>query len=246
MSKPPIWVIAHRGASGYAPENTLVAVRRALELGADAIECDVHLSRDGVPIVFHDEETDRMTGAAGRIAERTHAEISALSVGDLGPGSIPTLAEWLAELKGTHAVIEIKTDRRDYEGIEAAVHAAASEAGALAKSTFISFNLDTLDRLRALAPAARLGPIFEGRPGEVWERVRQLAPVTMVFDGRALDAEDIQRAKQSGQEAWAYTLNTEEHILQGADAGLTGIISNYPDRVFEVLGITPPPRKHSS
>ncbi|MEQ8767260.1 MAG: glycerophosphodiester phosphodiesterase family protein [Planctomycetota bacterium] len=241
MSKPPIWVIAHRGASGQLPENTLVAVHRALELGADAIECDVHLSADGIPIVFHDEETERMTGARGSIGGRKLEQIRSLSVRDLGPGSIPTLEEWLAAVPApTGIVIEIKTDRQDYEGIEEAVYRVVEAKGALERSTFISFNLRTLDRIRLLSSEIRIGPVLEGRPEPTaWSRYQALKPSTIVFEGRSMNAADIAEAKSRGWEAWAYTLNSEERIQEGAHLGLTGIISNFPERVFGVLGVEP-------
>ncbi len=231
MSKPPIWVIAHRGASGHAPENTLPAVGRARALAVDAIECDVHLSRDGVPIVFHDEDTDRLTGEPGAVGDRSLDELRGLSVLGLGPGSIPRLREWLAAVHPLCPVIEIKTDRVDYPGIEAAVWQEVVAAGEAAAAVAISFNLDTLERLRALAPEANLGPIFEGRPPPaIWDRVVRLSPRTIVYDGAALESDDVRRARERGWEAWAYTLNTPEHIRTGLSVGLTGIITNYPER----------------
>src|SRR5919202_3540380 len=74
-------VVGHRGAMGHCPENTLASFARALELGADWIECDVHLSRDGVPVVIHDETLDRTTDGHGLVAEHTLAELKQLDAG---------------------------------------------------------------------------------------------------------------------------------------------------------------------
>lgn len=242
MPLSSVWVIAHRGASGHAPENTLAAVARALELDADAIECDVHLSRDGVPVVFHDEDTERLTGVPGTVGRRSLTELRTLAVQGLGPGSIPTLTEWLAAVGPCHPVIEIKTDRVDYPGIEAAVWREIEAAGAGETAVSIAFDLDTLERLRELAPQARLGPIFLGRPPEkIWPRIAALSPFVIVYDGEALDAEDVRVALDGDWQAWAYTLNAPEHIRAGLAAGLTGIITNYPERAR--AEIARPPRK---
>src|SRR5690349_24766663 len=74
-------IVGHRGAMGYAPENTFASYERALVLGADAIECDVHLSADGVPIVIHDHTLDRTTDGQGPVRDRTVAELKRLDAG---------------------------------------------------------------------------------------------------------------------------------------------------------------------
>ncbi|MEM2795626.1 MAG: glycerophosphodiester phosphodiesterase family protein, partial [Thermofilaceae archaeon] len=100
-------IVAHRGASGYEPENTLRSVRKALEMGVDAVEVDVRLSRDGVPVVIHDETVDRTTNGSGRVSDMTLKELKRL---DAGAGEqIPLLEEVLEVVKG-HAPLfaEIK------------------------------------------------------------------------------------------------------------------------------------------
>ena len=122
LAKPGPWLVAHRGGSLLSPENTLVAFDRAVALGADAIETDVHLTRDGVVVVFHDDETSRLTGRPGTLEERTLAEVRALDPAfgftlDGGRSfpfreqrfAIPTLWEALQALPTIPLIIELKS-----------------------------------------------------------------------------------------------------------------------------------------
>jgi glycerophosphoryl diester phosphodiesterase len=123
LSHPAPWLVAHRGGSLLSPENTFVAFDRAVELESDAVETDVHLTRDGVVVVFHDDETDRLTGAAGTIEERTLAEVRALDAAygfTLDGGRtfplrglgvrVPTLAEALARYPALRFNVDAKSE----------------------------------------------------------------------------------------------------------------------------------------
>ena len=119
-----IKIYAHRGASAYAPENTLPAFQAAMEQGADGIELDVHLSRDGELVVIHDEELDRTTNGTGLVKDHTLAELKKLcadnGMSGYGDVRIPTLQEVLELVKpsGMLVNIELKTGILWYEGIE--------------------------------------------------------------------------------------------------------------------------------
>ena len=131
---PVVSIFAHRGASDAAPENTLPAFARAVEQGADGIELDVHLSRDGELVVIHDETLDRTTDGAGWVKDRTLAELRALRADNGLPGfaeaRIPTLREVLDLLRPTDLLlnIELKTSLVWYEGIEAKTLALVAES----------------------------------------------------------------------------------------------------------------------
>src|SRR5436309_263912 len=110
----PPFIVAHRGASALAPENTLAAFRRALEAGAPAVECDVHLTADGAPIVIHDARVDRTTNGTGEVASLTLAALRALDAGGwfdprFAGERLPTLEETLAIAAGRSRVfVELK------------------------------------------------------------------------------------------------------------------------------------------
>jgi glycerophosphoryl diester phosphodiesterase len=138
-------VIAHRGASIEAPENTLRAFARALELGVDGIELDVQVTRDGVAVVFHDSSLMRLTGTRGRLADRTWAELQKLRVGG---EPIPTLADALS-LTRNRAILQIEIKK----GVSAApVLAAIRRTASTTNVILASFEPDILRQAAALAP----------------------------------------------------------------------------------------------
>ncbi len=159
LNKQPaasVQLIAHRGAhqgrSGNLPENTLAAFRNAVELGADWLEFDVQMSRDGQLVVIHDETVDRTTNGSGRVAELTLAELRAL---DAGNGEqIPTFTEviGLARAAGVPIMPEAKSPQL-YPGLEARMVEAITAAGYADQTVIQSFDAVALARIRALDPA---------------------------------------------------------------------------------------------
>jgi glycerophosphoryl diester phosphodiesterase len=152
--------VAHRGASSEAPENTLLAFARALELGVDGIELDVQVTRDGIPVVFHDFTLTRLTGTRGRLADRTWAQLQKLQVqtcpdkvgptglGRVGGEPIPTLAETLS-LTRKRALVQIEIKK----GAPVAPILAAIRKTASTKYVILaSFEPDILRQAAALAP----------------------------------------------------------------------------------------------
>ena len=149
-------VIAHRGASGTAPENTLAAFRRAVACGADMVELDVQLTRDGEVVVVHDFTLDRTTDGTGAVGASSLAEIRRLDAGAwfapafLGE-AVPTLGEVLGAI-GLPVNVELKPVGD--QGLEAETLAVVRAAGALGRVVFSSFDPGALERLRALTPEA--------------------------------------------------------------------------------------------
>lgn len=162
MTGHEIEIVAHRGASGVAPENTLPAIDLALEAGADYIEIDVHLTSDNRVVVIHDNTVDRTTGEKGRISEMTYEEIRELEAGSWfderfrGAG-IPLLEEVMERVDGrSKLLIEIKKKRNQYEGIEKEVIRLIRKYDATAWCEVQSFNDRVLEIMHAEAPEIRL------------------------------------------------------------------------------------------
>lgn len=167
--RPKPYVMAHRGNRAACPENTLAAFRRAFADGADVLETDLHLTRDGVFICIHDATVDRTTNGHGAVAEMTLGELKRLSASygrpEFASERIPALAEAAALLPPDRALaLELKTDRF----LEPAVcRRLADELGALgvrARTVALSFNPQRLRALRAAAPDIPLGYITTGDP----------------------------------------------------------------------------------
>jgi glycerophosphoryl diester phosphodiesterase len=153
-------VIAHRGGPRYAPENTLAAFIHAALTGAEMLECDVQMTRDGALVILHDETLDRTTNGAGLVGQQTLAEVRALDAGD--GERVPTFREYIEAGKAYHVelLIELKSPHL-YPGLEAKVLDELQAADYLDHSVLQSFDWDSLRRLRQLNPHARLGALYD-------------------------------------------------------------------------------------
>ena len=163
-----IW--AHRGASAYAPENTLAAFSQAIQMGAQGIELDVHLSKDGELVVIHDETVDRTSNGTGSIAELTLKELKAMDFSNGFEGftgtRIPTLTEVYELIKPTALClnVEVKCDVVMYLGIWDKLIALERDMGMQGRVLYSSFNHDVLTRIRAIEPDAQIGLLYNGFP----------------------------------------------------------------------------------
>ena len=158
--------IAHRGASSAAPPNTLAAFEKAVELGADGIEFDVHLSADGVPVVIHDFTVDGTTDGSGRVAEMTLAQLEQLDAGSsfdpaFAGERIPTLVQVL-ETCGNRLLlnIELKDLSLRDSGLERAVIAQVEQRGLGNRVILSSFNPFSLRRAKKIAPRIPVGLLY--------------------------------------------------------------------------------------
>jgi glycerophosphoryl diester phosphodiesterase len=154
-----LWAIAHRGASDKSPENTLAAFERALKQGADAIECDVHLSADGEVVVIHDDTVDRTTDGSGEVAAMSLEELRQLDAGSwkhsrFSEQRIPTLQE-VIELVGdrAHIFVELKGSS---PGLPWRVVEVLRENGAAERAWLFTAHRPTLEKLRQMAPEMRV------------------------------------------------------------------------------------------
>lgn len=152
-------IIAHRGASAEAPENTLAAFRRALELGAGMIELDVHLTADGIPVVIHDATLSRTSDGKGAVSDLPLESVRRLSAGEWYGGSfreegIPTLEE-VYELVGDRAEINVEIKGEPEETADGAL-GVVNGAGAIERTLFSSFDPRALERIRGSSASARL------------------------------------------------------------------------------------------
>ncbi len=241
---PPL-VIAHRGASAEAPENTLASYSLAIEQGAQLAECDVYLTRDGVPILFHDRELDRTTDGAGPVEGHSLAELKALDAGSwkdvrYAGEPIPTLVEFLLAVKDKlRPVIEIKGKDR---GIEAAVIAALRASEFPSEQVMIfSFHrkvVAEIARLDPLLPTTWLLSLPENRD-ELDPLFREALRARVSAIGvhhKDVGAALLRRAHESGLPVFVWTVNDEESLRRLAGLGVDAIITDRPGFALEILG----------
>lgn len=228
--------IAHRGASAVEPENTLAAFRRALALRADGVELDVRVTRDGVPVVFHDATLRRLTGASGRIADKTLRELRTLRVrGE----PIPRLADVLALVRGRALVqIEIKAGTPVFPVVRA-----VRRAPGAARVILASFDPAILLAARRLAPDLPRMLISNGRRAAP-AFLRQLAALGasgLSVDRRAVSsAEWIGRFHARGFRVWCWTVNDVRTQCRLAARGVDAILSDNPASLKKTLNTRSP------
>jgi len=229
-------VIAHRGASGHLPENTLPAYELAIEQRADMIEIDLHRTRDGATVVAHDEDLSRL-GGTGEIAAATLAEVRALDAG--GGQRVPTLDEVLDRF-GERIPFNLELKRANsttYEGLERAAVEAVRGRGLLERTLFSSFFDPVLERLRELAPEARLALLFSLRdPERPLERARAVAAEAINPWRGLVKPELIEAAHAEGLAVYPFTVDDEQEMRSLLDLGVDGIFTNFPDRLRALLG----------
>jgi glycerophosphoryl diester phosphodiesterase len=221
--------VGHRGAAALEPENTLRGFRRALELGVDFVECDVHRTRDGRLAVIHDETVDRTTNGHGPVSSFTLEELQRL---DAGQGEcIPTLSDVLETIRGrARILIELKGPDTEALAIEA-----VRDARMTADVIFTSFHLDRIRRIREIDPTLTTGAIFRQPPPDACARATAAGATTMGVHHRNLTPILVQEAHDRRLIVRAWNPDTEPEIEAMIDLGVDGIGSNRPDLLIAVL-----------
>jgi glycerophosphoryl diester phosphodiesterase len=241
---------AHRGGALLWPENSMLAFRNALALGADYVELDVHLSRDGEVVVIHDPTLDRTTTGTGPVRERTLAELQALQLKDRSGAIIseppPTLEQvvTLAAAGKRQMLLEIKVDeqRRRYPGIEEKVFAVLDRHRFTPSAVVMAFEADTWRRVRQLRPDARTGALYSPRTlpaARVESELQALHQAGVSFVGlhQALVSPEVpKQARLAGLTLGVWTVNERDAIERFLGLGASVVITDRPDLAKELLG----------
>jgi glycerophosphoryl diester phosphodiesterase len=238
MTRP--LVIAHRGSSGERPENTLPAFERAIEQQADMIETDLHLSRDGVIVIHHDADLERL-GVAGEIRDHLASELREMnaapgaSVAERLPSLLDILDGFGARMQFN---LELKVGRDDspYEGIEELVLEAVEQRGLMSRMLFSSFYDPILERLRAKSSVARIALLISPRAKvAIIERAERLSAEAINPDIRLVSKEFVGEAHAAGLCVYPYTANEVGEMSRLLDCGVDGLITNHPARLHSLL-----------
>lgn len=235
-----IW--AHRGASGYYPENTLPSFHGAIDLKADGIELDIQLSKDGEIVVCHDELLDRTSSGEGLLCEKTLAELKELDFSydhpECGRTEIPTMREVFELMKPTDLTVnvELKTGVLDYEGIEEKILALTKEMGMEDRVIYSSFNHYSILRIQKLKPDARTAFLYMDGPIDMplycrKHNVDAIHP--WIFNLRYPDF--LKQCRENGLEINVWTVNREDFARQCFAMGVDAVITNYPDVMRSLL-----------
>ncbi|GAB6926058.1 glycerophosphodiester phosphodiesterase [Paenibacillus sp. JCM 10914] len=233
---------AHRGASAVCPENTMAAFAKSLELGATGIETDVQMTKDGKLVLIHDESVTRTTGAEGYVKDYTYHELSRLDAGSWFHASfqgerIPLLEELLelTRSKGTIVNIELKNGAIQYPELEERVIEAVNAYGMAEQVVISSFNHYSLVHCKEIDPGIRTGLLYMEGLYLPWEYAKLAKADALHAYKRAVLPEWVAEAQKHGVVYHPFTVNQEEEMKALIDAGVAGIITDYPDVLAGLL-----------
>lgn len=237
-----IW--AHRGASAYAPENTIPAFKLALELGADGVELDVQETADGRLVVIHDETVDRTSDGSGRVVDMTVQQLKTLDFSNgfeqYSGARIPTLREVYGLLRNTAMTVnvEIKCDEVMYWGIWEKCLALEQEMGMQGRILYSSFNHYVLRELLTCDPQAATGLLYRQALLDPWVYAQHCGARAIHPHYRtALECPGLlEGCARSGVDVNVWTVNEPEDMRALYEAGVNAIITNTPDVARQIVG----------
>lgn len=232
--------IAHRGASGYAPENTLAAFRRAVAQGVSFLETDLHLTRDAHFVAIHDETVDRTTNGRGIVQNLTLAEVRRLDAGSWFASEfmgerIPALEEILEFTRKNDVVFYLELKPSGFWGGEHALVSALRDSGEIPRSVIISFDPAILAALRKIEPTLMTGLLYNGQVDSPFDKAVEIGARQLVVRADLVTPNFLQQARRRDLQVVCWTVNSPAHMRLLVSAGVDGIMSDYPDRLLAVL-----------
>ena len=222
--------IGHRGASGYEPENTLISFEKAIDLNADGIELDVHLTSDWHLVVIHDETIDRTTNGKGQVHTMTLQELKSFNAGK--NQEIPTLIE-VFDLVNRRCLINI-----ELKGIGTAKpvndlinHYILDKKWEINDFLISSFDWDMLQEMALLNPKIRLGVLTEESIEDALAFAKKIKAFSIHPDYQLLSKENVDLMHENDFGVFPWTVNSKESIQKVKSFDVNGIISNFPDKI---------------
>jgi glycerophosphoryl diester phosphodiesterase len=222
--------IGHRGAKGYEPENTLIAFEKAINLGVDGIELDVHLSSDSELIVIHDETVDRTTNGKGEVNQLSVKELKALKIDN--EQQIPTLTEVLDLVnKRCFINIELKGIGTAQPVNQLISHYISEKNWNYNNFIISSFDWKMLEETHSLDSKIKIGVLPEESIDKALAFAKKINAFAIHPDYELLSKENVILMQQNGFEVYPWTVNSENAIQKIKSFNVNGIISDFPDRI---------------
>ena len=227
---------AHRGASEYAPENTLSSFYLGLLQGADGIETDVRKTKDGILVLFHDDTVDRVSNGQGRVCDFTLKELKQLKIYGNATGGfydrVPTLKEFLERFSHYNIsfAIELKGEDTEEETL-----ALIKKFGIEKKTTFTSFNFEYIRKIKELDPTARVGYLTRNTSEEHIEKLLFIGGEEIAPFAEDITKENILFWRSLGLGVRAWGVKSIELMIKMCNLGVDGMTVNFPDKLNEHL-----------
>lgn len=224
---------AHRGASEYYPENTMISFRKGLEMGANGIETDVQKTKDGVVVLFHDDTLDRVTTKTGCIADYTYSELLKFDVikNELKE-KITTLEEFLKEFgkEDITFAIELKVT-----GVAKETAELIYKYGVQDKVIITSFQYDALVEIKECAPELKRGYLLFNLDEKTRKEIDSLELYEICPKGENISAEEVAEYHKKGYNVRAWGMSNVDIMKRTIDKGVDGMTVNFPDKLTEYL-----------
>ena len=244
-------IIAHRGASSHAPENTVAAIAAAVDAGADGVEFDVRLSSDGVPVVFHDADLTRIGGRHERICDLTADDLANVDVGkwfaakegnsSFKGETIPTLGKVMEFLDGFggRIYIELKAEDENYQDLAAGVADVIRGSAAFESVVVKSFRLGLFSQIKALLPGVRTAGLFGPQILTYLRRKRYIVALAGEFGADELSLHTslagrklCKLAGEVGMPVTIWTADNERWITRSREREIHALITNDPAKML--------------
>lgn len=233
---------AHRGASKYYPENTILSIKEGIKLGASGIELDVHKTKDNKLVVIHDEDIERTFKGKGLVKDYNLRQLKEFKCRnkvfyDNSECKIPTLEEVLDIIKDSDVRlnIELKTDIIQYDNIEKDVIDLVNKYGLKNQVILSSFNHESIRRVIEIDNTFETGLLYETEIEDVVNYAKAFGATSIHPDIRLVSEELIKEAKESGIKVNIYTVNNPIHMRILINAGVDGLFTDYPDLLNEIM-----------
>ena len=233
---------AHRGASKYYPENTILSIREGIKTGATGLEIDVHKSKDNKLVVIHDEDIERTFIGKGLVKDYTLKELKGFkcinkNFEDNLECRIPTLEEVLELVKASRVIlnIELKTDEIHYEGIEKDVIDLVNKYELKNRVILSSFNHESIKISREIDSEFKTGLLYYQPIKDVVNYAKDFGANAIHPDIRLVSEELIKEAKENNIDVNIYTVNTPILMRKLISAGVSGVFTDYPDLLQEII-----------
>jgi glycerophosphoryl diester phosphodiesterase len=238
MRKP--WIVAHRGASGHAPENTIAAFERAVELGAQFIETDLHLTRDARFVAIHDPTLNRTTNGSGVVRDATLAELSRLDAGvwfdrQFIGQRIPSLEDVLEFARKHDVVFYLEIKYEAAWGMHHALVAALQGGEAAARTVVLSFDPSTVASLRKLDTSMMVGLLVDNSKLDAVKTALEAGARQLCPRWDLVTRELVDEAHRADLQVVPWTVNELSQMRTVIKAEVDGIMTDLPDRLRAVL-----------
>jgi glycerophosphoryl diester phosphodiesterase len=236
------YIFGHRGASKDCPENTMAAFKKAYEDGADGIELDVQLSKDGIPVIIHDEKINRTSNKKGYVVDWTYEDLKKADAGSwfsdkFSNERIPSLEmflKWIAPLS-LLLNIELKNNIIEYEGLEEKTLQLIRLYGMERRTVISSFNHYSLVKIKKLDPYIETAPLYSSGLYEPWAYARALGSRSAHPHYKSLQPYVMEGFKSHNIALRPYTVNSEKWMKYFFKWGIESIITDYPNVAKRLL-----------